>query len=523
MAQRVHPLVRAGALPALLSLVLGACAQAGPSATPAATGPTAAATPSGPTGKLVIGMNAEIESPHPYLAYQIVGISARLNMFDNLVDYDYEGKIVPALAQSWKVEGLTVTFTLRRGVKFHNGEDLTADAVRFSLEHLRSEELKAGGASNMAAVQEFKVIDPYTVQMVLSRIDSRIFDVLANNFSILPPKYVKDVGLAGFIAKPVGTGPFRFIEWAKDDHLTMEANEGYWEGSYKGKAGVKTLVFRPITNAATRVAELRSGGVDIIQDVPPDQVAPLRSAGFDVMESKSPAVQYIFFNTSNPAGAALKDPRVRLAMNYAVDTNTIIKTVLQGFGRPLPVVHDGIVGFNSQVAPIPFDPAKAKALLAEAGLSGGLDLELDISTSVKPDVAQAIVAQLAQVGIRVKLNTLPTAVYNDRWIKKQLSPLYFNTWNTFTDPALLDLLAGCKGSLSSFCSADAQKFLDEGGGTLDQAKRDPAYKQAVAVFAKDPFAIYVNQNSALTGVSKKVQGWKPHGVTYVIGTRVQVR
>ena len=183
------------------------------------------------------------------------------------------------------------------------------------------------------------------------------------------------------------------------------------------------------------------------------------------MTSKTPVVQYIYFNTTSEAGAKLKDARIRLAMNYAIDMNTIIRTVLQGYGRPLSGgITDLTMGYNADVKPFTQDQARARQLLAEAGVTSGLDYDMDITTSIKSDLAEAVIAQLGQVGIRVKLNPLPTAVYNDRWVKKQLSPLYFNTWNTFTDPALLDLLAGCKGFLSSFCSQDAQKFLDEGAG-----------------------------------------------------------
>ncbi len=531
MSGRIHPFARVAVLPILLALVVAACTAApstpvaGAAATAAASAaPAAAATPLGPTGKLTMGMNAEIESPHPYLASQIVGISARMNMFDNLVDYDYEGKLVPGLASSWSVDGLTVRFKLRQGVKFHNGEEFNAETVKFSLDHLRDPLLKSPAASIMAAVQEFKVIDPFTVDMIMTKIDARIFDVLANNQSMVPPAYIRSVGIPGFISKPIGTGPYKFVEWVKDDHLTMEANESYWTGSYKGKPAVKTLMFRPIVNAATRVAELRAGGVDWIQDVPPDQVDAIKSAGFNVVSSKTPVVQYVYFNIASDAGAKLKDARVRLAMNYAVDMSTIIRTILRGYGRPLSGgLTDLTMGYNADVKPFTQDVAKAKQLLTEVGLSAGLDLEMDITTSIKSDLAEAVIGQLAAVGIRVKLNPLPTAVYNDRWVKKQMSPLYFNTWSTFTDPALLDLLAGCKGFLSSFCSQDAQKYLDEGGATLDQAKRDSAYRNAVAAFAKDPFAIFLNSNDALVGMSAKVQGWKAHGVAYVIGTGVQIK
>jgi peptide/nickel transport system substrate-binding protein len=467
-------------------------------------------------------MRGEIESTHPYLTSDIVGISMRMNIFDNLVDYDWEGKLVPGLAESWTVSNLTVQFKLRKGVKFHNGEDFDAESVKASFDHLKSAELKSPAASNVAAVQDIKILDQYTVEMILSRIDARIFDVLANNVSILPAKYLKEAGQAGFIANPVGTGPFKFVSWTKDEKLVMEANEGYWEGGYKGKPRVKTLIFRPIPTAATRVAELKSGAVDLVHDLPPDQVEPIKSDGLQVIEGRSPVYTWAFFNTTSSAGAALKDQRVRLAMNHAVDTATIIKTVLQGHARQLSAgITDQTMGYDAAVKPIAFDQAKAKQLLADAGVTT-LALEADISSSQKPDMAEAVIAQLKQVGINVKLNPLPTAVFNDRWVKKQLSPLYFVTWNTFTHPALLDLLAGCKGFISSFCSSEAQPFLDEGGRTLDQARQEAAYKQAVAAFARDPFAIYLSNTNALLGAGKKVKGWKAHAVTYIVGTQATV-
>jgi peptide/nickel transport system substrate-binding protein len=524
---RISPLSRLAIFPAILALVLSACQAApGPAASPAAPGtaaPTVAATPSGPQGTLTIAMRGDVESTHPYLGYDIVGISYRENVFDGLVEWGYDGQIVPGLAESWKIDGLNITFTLRKGVKFHNGDALTAADVKFSIDTLKSPDLKSGSASNVAAVQEVKVVDDSTVQIVLSKVDARLFDVLANNVSILPAKYYQSVGQTGFIAKPIGTGPFRFVSWAKDDKLVMEANEGYWSGSYKGKAGVKTLIFRPIPTAATRVAELKSGAADIVQDVPPDQFDPLKSAGFDVVESKSPVYTYAFFNTTSDKGAVLKDAKVRQAMNLAVDMPTIIKTVLGGHAVTLTAgITDLTLGYTSSVKPFTQDQAKAKDLLKQAGYANGFEIEADISDTQKPDMAQAVIAQLGQVGIKVKLNTLTTSVFNDRWIKKQLDPLYFVTWNTFTHPALLDLLAGCKGFISSFCSAEAQPFLDQGGATLDQAKQKAAYEKVVEIFARDPFALYLSGNNNLTGVSKKVAGWKPHGITVVLGTNATV-
>ena len=515
---RIRHFARLVVLPLVVSLVAACTQTPGASNAPSAA---ASATPSGPAGTLTIAMRGDIQSPHPYLSYDIVGISYRENVFDSLVEWGYDGKIVPGIAESWKVEGTTITFNIRKGVKFHNGDAVTADDVKFSLDTIKSKDLNSGSASNFAAVDSAVVVDPNTVQFKLSRIDARIFDTTANNLSILPMKYYQSVSQAGFIAKPIGTGPYKFVSWAKDDRVTMEANTDYWTGSYKGKPLAKTLVFRAIPTAATRVAELKAGSADIVQDLPTDQVDPLKAAGFNVVESKSPVYNWAFFNTAATSDAAkpLKDAKVRQAMNMAVDTATIIKTVLGGHARQLAAgITDLTDGYTSDLKPFAFDQAKAKSLLAEAGYPSGFSIDADISNTAKPDVAQAVIAQLGQVGIKVNLNALPTDVFNDRWIKKGLDPLYFVTWNTFTHPALLDLLAGCKGFISSFCNQDAQKFLDQGGATLDQAAQTTAYTQAAKVLATDPFGIYISADNALYGVSSKVTGWKAHGITPILGT-----
>ena len=513
---RVRHFARLVVLPLVVSLV-AACTQ-----TPgASSAPSVAATPSGPAGTLTIAMRGDIQSPHPYLSYDIVGISYRENVFDALVEWSYDGKIVPGIAESWKVDGTTITFNIRKGVKFHNGDPVTADDVKFSLDTIKSKDLNSGSASNFAAVDSATVVDTNTVQFKLSRIDARIFDTTANNLSILPMKYYQSVGQAGFIAKPIGTGPYKFVSWAKDDRVTMEANTDYWAGSYKGKPLAKTLVFRAIPTAATRVAELKAGSADIVQDLPTDQVDPLKAAGFNVVENKSPVYNWAFFNTASPSDAAkpLKDTRVRQAMNLAVDTATIIKTVLGGHSRQLAGgVTDLTDGYTSDLKPFAFDQAKAKQLLADAGYPNGFTIDADVSNTAKQDVPQAVIAQLGQVGIKVNLTALPTDVFNDRWVKRTMDPMYFVTWNTFTHPALLDLLAGCKGFISSFCNQDAQKFLDQGGASLDQTTQTAAYTQAVKVLATDPFGIYISADNALYGVNSKISGWKAHGITVVLGT-----
>jgi len=490
---------------------------------PAAKPTTATAPASALSGTLRLDTISEIESPHPYFSSQLVGISVRLNVFDSLVERDWDGKIVPGLAESWNVvDDKTIDFKLRKGVKFHNGQDVTANDVKASFDHLLDPSIKAPSTSVFAAVKEAQVLDPMSVRLVLSKTDARIFDVLANNFSVLPGQYLKDVGTDGFAKKPIGSGPFMFVEWVKDDHLTLEANPNYWDGSYKGKPQVKTIILRPVTDPATRLADLRSGAADMIMDVPSDQVPALKSGGFTVVEKDTTQHDYVYIDTTKDSPLKIKE--VRQALNYAVDKDSIVQSLIGGFGRPLAgPLSQLLLGFNSDVKPYPFDAAKAKALLATAGVPDGFSVDMDMTSSLPSSLAEAVVAELGDVGIKVKLNILETAVYNDRWVKKQLSPLYYNRWSTFSDPALLDLLAGCKGFLSAYCNQDAQVFLDAGAATLDQAKRDTAYKQAVKVLADDPYAIYLYQLKSLTGMSSKVTGWKAHGTSYVLFTNAAIK
>jgi peptide/nickel transport system substrate-binding protein len=494
-------------------------AAAKPTTAPANTSATSA---SNLTGTLKIDTISEIESPHPFFASQLVGISVRMNLFDSLVDRDWDGKIVPALAESWNVvDDTTIDFKLRQGVKFHNGAEMTADDVKASMDHMLDKDIKSPTTSIFAAVKEMQVIDPQTVRLVLNKTDARVFDLLANNFAVLPAQYIKDVGAAGIMKQPIGTGPYKFVEWVKDDHLTLEANPTYWDGSYKGKPQVKTVILRPVTDPATRLADLRSGAADMIMDVPSDQTAALKSGGFQIVEKDTVQQDYIYFDTTKDL--PIKSQEVRQALNYAVDKDTILQTLLGGYGRPLAGPLSALtLGYNPEVTPYPYDPAKAKSLLASAGFPSGFSMDMDITTSHSLPVAEAIVAELADVGVQIKLNVLETAVYNDRWVKRQLSPMFYNRWNTFSDPALLDLLAGCKGYLSFFCDAEAQKGLDAGGATLDQSKRDADYKDAVKVLADDPYAIYLFQLESLTGMSSKVSGWKPHGTSYVLFTNARV-
>ena len=245
--------------------------------------------------ELKIGLSLDVESMDPFFVNQAAGWSVVHALFDHLVERDFEGNIVPGLALSWTiVDTATLEFALREDVTFHNGEPFTAESVKFSVERMLAEE-EAPNQGKFTSIDAVEVVDDYTVRLILNRPDGTLFDSLTSRLAMLPPQYFEEVGAEGFAAAPVGTGPFSFVEWMPDDHITLVANENYWEGSYKGKPMVDTVTFRPIPEAATRAAELEAGGVDLIQDVLPDQMDDLEEASLVVVADEAFQLQYVFF------------------------------------------------------------------------------------------------------------------------------------------------------------------------------------------------------------------------------------
>jgi peptide/nickel transport system substrate-binding protein len=502
-------------------------------APPAAPKPTAAAqTTAAPPAqiaptKLTVDLDADLESLDPYLAYLPASLSVNHNIFDYLLERDAQGKLVPGLAQSWTaLDDTTLEFKLRRGVKFHNGEDFTADSVQFSAQRMLDEGLRSGVRTRFTSINEVKAIDPYTVQFLLGRPDSALLDSLSNQMAMLPLKYGRDNGGAGLASRPIGTGPYKFVEWVHDDHLTLEANDAYWTGSTKGMPRVKTIVFRPVPVAGTRLADLRSGQADIVVGLTPDQAKILQSSatgGPRVERTDIPGYQYIFFNT-RLAETPLKDVRVRQALNYAVDRNTLIQSLLGGTVQPMTQPLGPLTaGYDPSLPGFTYDPTRAKQLLTEAGLGNGFDVTLDVTQSGRSDLVDAVAAQLGQVGVRVKIQVFEGGAFNDKWVGHNMDGLFFVRWATFADPGTLMLLASCDGFLSFSCAPAADPLMKLAEATLDQTARTKTYQQVMKALDDDPFAIYLTTLSELYGVSDRVTGWKPSASGYLYVTEAQLR
>ncbi len=477
--------------------------------------------PPDPT-ELRIGLSLDVESMDPFFVNQAAGWSVVHALFDHLVERDFEGNIVPGLALSWTVvDTATLEFELREGVTFHNGEPFTAESVNFSVERMLAEEA-APNQGKFTAIDSVEIVDDYTVQFKLNRPDGTLLDSLTSRLAMLPPRYFAEVGAEGFAEAPVGTGPFSFVEWLPDDHITLAANKDYWQGSYKGMPQVDTVVFRPIPEAATRVAELQAGGVHMIQDVLPDQMDDLEGAGLMVIANEAYQLQYVLFVTDDES-VPTHDLRVRQALNYAVDVEAIIENLLAGLGTHIASpIGPGYLGYNPDVKPYPYDPEKAKELLAEAGYADGFETTLDTTTAGHTDVVDAVAGYLSEVGVDVTIQEFELGQFNQNWMDRTQSMLWAARWGNTPDPQSIELFASCNGWITRYCNKEVTAHLEAARDTLDQAERAEQYAAASALMNEDPLAIYLHTATQIYGLAPGVENFRPSPLVAIIVSGISV-
>ncbi|NLJ59796.1 MAG: peptide ABC transporter substrate-binding protein [Firmicutes bacterium] len=326
---------------------------------------------------IVVGMKADkIITLDPAMYRDRSTETVLRNMFDGLVTRTWDGKVVPEIAESWTVPSdNTYVFKLRKDVKFHNGDALDADDVVFTFKRVLEDGAIAGQSSPrkglLGPLEAVEKIDQYTVKFTLAN-PFPIFPQALVHFQIVPKDYIQKVGDNEFAAKPIGAGPFKFKEGRLDDQIVMERFDEYYGGSREippvGVAPAKRAIFRMMPEATVRVAALKAGEVHIIQQLPPDLAKTLSAdKNIQVKSVDGTRVYCVELNCQKPP---FDDVRVRRAMNYAVDWDAILKSIYGGNGTRLACAFlPSGFGFDPDLAPYPYDPEKAKALLREAGYS----------------------------------------------------------------------------------------------------------------------------------------------------------
>jgi peptide/nickel transport system substrate-binding protein len=470
---------------------------------------------------LTIALTADAVILDPHAANELSANIMFYHFYDALVQRTPELEFRPALAESWQVvDDTTWVFKLRRGVKFHNGDELKADDVVFTVERLK----KALMASLVANIASVRAIDDHTVEFKTPKpyavLHMALAEVLIMSRKHAEAQTPEQIGL-----RPMGTGPYRLVEWIKEDRLVMEAFPDHW----RGKAKVERVTFRPITNPATRTAALQTGGVDVIQDLAVRDVAAIRANNaFNVVtrpsllnivlaldvRDKSPTIDL----PVNP----MKDRRVREAIVRAINVEALRTVVMNGFSAPseqyVPSSHLGYVpGLNFRQL-YPFDLARAAQLMKEAGHERGFTMTLDTTNNRYVNdgtIAQALASMLARINITVNLNLMPRAnFFGYIRVPSDKSSFIMSGWDTPSGDAgnMYNVLLYSRGrkqgygqaNRGSYSNPQFDEWIDKADATSDMKKRNEFLQEATKIAAQDIPMIPVHYEQDIYAAKKNI-------------------
>jgi peptide/nickel transport system substrate-binding protein len=478
-------------------------------------------------GTLVVGAVAE---PVNLDAAQVTDFnSTRVirRITESLVAFpDDSTQLVPGLAESWTVsrDGLQYTFKLRRGVKFHDDTPFNAEAVKFSFErqinpdHPFNKLGKYPFANfNFGTIKAIEALDEHTVQFVMKEPRASFLTIMASApAGIVSPAAVKKHG-EDYPNHPVGTGPFRFVSWDRGQRIVLEKNSSYWKFPVK----VDRVIFRPIVEEQARLTELLTGNLDLAVNLPPDFIAQLENnPRVSLLKGAGAHVWYLGINNQKKP---FDDKRVRQALNYAVNKEAIVRDVLKGTGQvSAGPVLPGTWGAEPGLRPYPYDPERARKLLAEAGHPGGFSTTLWVPESgsgMQSPVAMTTVIQsnLKAVGVNVALQTMEwgTFLAKLRTKEQDLFALSWAAGNEDPDLVIYPLLHSSQWTPGGpnralYKNARLDELLQQARVTTEQAKRAELYRQAQRVLFEDPPWIFIDHEIQVGAVSKRVQGFNLH-------------
>ena len=480
-----------------------------------------------PAGTLVVGLVAEPVNLDPPQVTDLNSNRVGRRIVETLVTFPEEStQVVPGLAESWTIskDGLQYTFKLRRGITFHDGTPLNAEAVKFSIERQINPTHPAYKLGKypfanffFGNVKAVEVLSEERVAFLLNEPRASFLAILtAGAASIVSPTAVMKWG-PDYPTHPVGTGPFRFASWDRGQRVVLEKNPTYWKYPVK----VERVIYRPIVEDQARLTELLTGTLDVIVGVPADFVGQLeQNPKITLLKQVGAHVWYLGMNNQKKP---FDDKRVRQALNYAVNKEAIVKDVLKGTGASSrgPVLP-GTWGADPALKAYPYDPERAKKLLAEAGYPSGFSTTLWVPESgsgMQAPVAMSTVMQsnLKAVGVNVTLQTMEWGAYLAKLRTKE-QELFALSWMAGTedpDMVMYPLLhssqwtpVGPNRALYKNPRFDA--LLQQARLTTDQAKRTQLYREAQRILVDDAPWVFVDHEIQIAALSKRVQGFKLH-------------
>ncbi len=479
---------------------------------PAAQAPTAAAKAAqAATGEATLVLGVDAESLDPLVTTNAFSRSMMKALFDTLVTLDPQLKAQPALATSWEnPSDTTWRFKLRQGVKFHDGSPFNAEVAKYSLERFVDPNTKNPEAAVLKPITSVKVIDDSTLELTTDGPFAGTLTALQNAF-IMSPTAVQAAG-DQVAKKPIGTGQYKFVEWVPGERLVMDANPDYW-GT---KAKIQKLTWKPVAEASTRIVALRTGQADLIANIPPQMMDQI--TGPDMKLERVPGILIaIMFNF---AMKPFDDPKVRQALNYAVNVDEIIQFVLGGAATRLAsATKPGMLGHDPDLKPYPYDPAKAKQLLTEAGFPNGFEATLDAPTGRYLNdkaVAEAIVGQLNKVGLNITLS-LPEYPALVQKIVGHTSQFYLiGSVEPATEIAFPRAFKTGGAFYQGYPNTEVADQIDKANRTLDRAEREKLFMQVNRQVQQDAPWLFLYAQQDTYGLRTRLQGFEARPDPYII-------
>jgi dipeptide transport system substrate-binding protein len=481
------------------------------------------------------------ENFNPQLNTTGTSFDAALPVYNKLVEFERGStKVIPGLAESYTVseDGLTYTFNLRKGVKWHSNKDFTptrefnADDVLFTINRMWKEDSPyhkiSGGAydyfndmSMPDLLESVTKTDDYTVVIKLKTPEAPFIANMAMDFaSVLSAEYADAMLKAGtpevIDQVPIGTGAFSFVAYQKDAQIRFKANPDY----FRGKPPIDTLVFSITPDAAVRYAKLKAGECQVMPYPAPADLAAMKAdPKLNLMSQEGLNIGYLAFNVGK---APFTDKKVRQAMNMAIDKKAIIDAVYQGAGVPaINPIPPTIWSYNSMVTDYPFDPAKAKAMLAEAGYPDGFETDLwamPVQRPYNPNaqrIAELMQADLAKIGVKAKIVSYEWGEYRKRAQAGEHMMAQLGWTGDNGDPDnFLYVLLGCEAArvggsnIAKWCNDDFNKLLLDAKKTADVAARTSLYEQAQVIFKEEAPWFTIAHSVVFMPMAKSVSGYK---------------
>lgn len=440
---------------------------------------------------------------------------AFFNIYNHLFGCSLDGDIVPELVEDWEVtdEGKRLVMYIREGVKFHDGSKLDAEVVKWNLDRTRNPE-SSMRFGELREVKEVNVLDEFTVELVLENVVP-ILEILTDyHGAIVSRKAVEEHGDDYLQLNPVGTGSFQFVEWVRDDYLILDKFDEYWE---EGLPKVDRLIFRPMPDAGTRMAELTTGNVDIVESIPErdvSRIATIPNVNANIL--KSYGMSFIALHNDDPI---FQDKRLRQAITHGIQKDRIIEIVYlnltDALASPLPI---GTWAYDPDYKGLEYDPDKVAQLLEEAGKPDGFTFELVIPPW--PDaVNSALLMQgdLAQFGIRVNIQQLEFGLVLDKLVQEDYQALWMDNPGRLDPGYIINRLLTTEGAANymSYSNPEVDELVKEARSTqtMDMVRAAQLYQLAAQKVAEDAPWIFVAAYTYIYGYTDRVSNFNlyPHG------------